>query len=725
MLHSGRVHGLSEAVSAVLRQPECLELVLVVNDGPSVAIEGLDGLPSVDPRLRIVDINYAAQVEVASAAPSFLHGTFFCILYDFDVILPGSLGRAVHALAAHPDWLMVCGDREESDPATGLIHHRLACPGLRGLQTSSWDRQIPFPAAVFRRSLAVMLGFINASRCQLWDYEFFNSAFIAFPRRIGYVPHLQTRTCLHHPSIDDENRSPHPVEPIASLRDALHLDLAMSPAQPLAEYLAGGFQMPYLLPVRLLQAEHPELLLDAPCLPLRPHHRLQQAEHQFRGIYPLLQASSPPASLVPFVERPFGVNLIGHAYEVFGIGEDIRMTASALQSAGVPCAVIYQPAANGSSCTERSLEPLLCSDPSGGPYAFNLVCMSAPSQARWLLQAGLDGLRERVTLTAWPWETQQWPNAWLSLFEVADELWPSSSFTAEALQAPAAAAALPLQVMPMAAEIRDPDRFCSPVARCSARARYELPANVVLFGYSFDLNSSAIRKNPIGALEAFQLAFPLPDLPASFGREINSHPLSNQVALMIKAFPPQAPSPEWDWLQLRAAEDSRVHLVVATLERDELLALFGSCDVFLSLHRSEGFGRGIAEALQLGLDVISTDYGGNVDFCTGPLAHPVRFQTVPIPRGAYPFADGHHWAEPDLEHAAALMQEVAARRRTLDLDPASAFADPSRSAEVLAAYRERFSYATAGMRYKARLEELWSQRHALATQLKWKVDTFI
>jgi len=284
---------------------------------------------------------------------------------------------------------------------------------------------------------------------------------------------------------------------------------------------------------------------------------------------------------------------------------------------------------------------------------------------------------------------------------------------------------LPLQVMPMAAEIRDPDRFCSPVARCSARARYELPANVVLFGYSFDLNSSAIRKNPIGALEAFQLAFPLPELPASFGLEINSHPLSNQVALMIKAFPPQAPSPEWDWLQLRAAEDSRVHLVVATLERDELLALFGCCDVFLSLHRSEGFGRGIAEALQLGLDVISTDYGGNVDFCTGPLAHPVRFQTVPIPRGAYPFADGHHWAEPDLEHAAALMQEVAARRRTLDLDPASAFADPSRSAEVLAAYRERFSYATAGMRYKARLEELWSQRHALATQLKWKVDTFI
>jgi glycosyltransferase involved in cell wall biosynthesis len=46
--------------------------------------------------------------------------------------------------------------------------------------------------------------------------------------------------------------------------------------------------------------------------------------------------------------------------------------------------------------------------------------------------------------------------------------------------------------------------------------------------------------------------------------------------------------------------------------------------VFLSLHRLEGFGRGMAEALQLGVDVIATAYGGNTDFCTGPLAHPLR-----------------------------------------------------------------------------------------------------
>jgi hypothetical protein len=263
------------------------------------------------------------------------------------------------------------------------------------------------------------------------------------------------------------------------------------------------------------------------------------------------------ASLTPFAQRPFGVNLIGHAFEVFGIGEDVRMAARALQAAGVPCCVIHHPAANGADCSDRSLEPLLCSDPAGGPYAFNLVCMAAPIQARWLRQVGCDPLRERYTMTSWPWETQRWPEAWQPLLLVADELWPSSTFTATALAAATAAVrdgravevGPPVQVMPMAAEIADPDRFCSAAARSAARARHGLPTEAVLFGYGFDLNSTAIRKNPMAALEAFQLAFPLPHLPATFGRDCTRHPLSENVALLIKTFPPRRFSAEWKWLQ--------------------------------------------------------------------------------------------------------------------------------------------------------------------------------
>ena len=121
----------------------------------------------------------------------------------------------------------------------------------------------------------------------------------------------------------------------------------------------------------------------------------------------------------------------------------------------------------------------------------------------------------------------------------------------------------------------------------------------------------------------------------------------------------------------------------------------------LSLHRVEGFGRGMAEALQLGVDVIATAYGGNTDFC----------------------ADGHVWGGPDLDHAAELMHQVAARRLAMANDHDAAAVDPSRDPSVLAAYRQRFSWAAAGARYRARLEDLWGQRRELAGRLKWRADT--
>ncbi len=208
----------------------------------------------------------------------------------------------------------------------------------------------------------------------------------------------------------------------------------------------------------------------------------------------------------------------------------------------------------------------------------------------------------------------------------------------------------------------------------------------------------------MGALGDFQLAFPLLHLPA----------------LLIKTFPPQGFSAEWHWLQARAAEDSRIVLIAESLPRHDLLPLYGCCDVFLSLHRSEGFGRGMAEALQLGLDVIATDFGANTDFRSGALAHPVRYRPAPIPRGAYPDADGHSWAEPDLEHAAELCREVAARRLALAADPRAA--DPSRDPAVLASYRERFSFAVVGGRYRVQLEQLWADREGVGARLRWRGD---
>ena len=116
----------------------------------------------------------------------------------------------------------------------------------------------------------------------------------------------------------------------------------------------------------------------------------------------------------------------------------------------------------------------------------------------------------------------------------------------------------------------------------------------------------------------------------------------------------------------------------------------------------------MAEALQLGVDVIATDFGGNTDFCTGQFSHPVRWRKAPIPRGSYPYADGHSWAEPDLDHAAELCREVAVRRLEISTDLKSL--NPSRNALVLNEYRNRFCFAEVGVRYRQRLKALWEDR---------------
>ena len=355
-------------------------------------------------------------------------------------------------------------------------------------------------------------------------------------------------------------------------------------------------------------------------------------------------------------QRPFGVNLIGHAFEVFGIGEDVRMAALALGSAGVPFCVVNVPAHNGAAASDRSLEAHSLAPGDLGPFRFNLVCLAAPSHGAWIAREGLAQQRGRTTIVAWPWETQTWPMAWQCLIPLADAFWPSSTFTAKALEPFSTPPNRPLQVLPMAVHIDQPEQFRIPKRRHITRERWGLQPEAKLVLFVFDVKSSLQRKNPWGAIQAFQQAFPQ-DSPTN-------------VQLVIKALRPGSANQAWEELQQQAAQDPRLKVIEADLERGDLLALMGACDVFLSLHRSEGFGRGIAEAGILGLQVVTSAWGGNVDFCQGENFHLVPCEPVQIEAGAYVQAEGHCWGEPDLTEAShQLLKAVNSARMPAKANP--------------------------------------------------------
>ena len=157
--------------------------------------------------------------------------------------------------------------------------------------------------------------------------------------------------------------------------------------------------------------------------------------------------------------------------------------------------------------------------------------------------------------------------------------------------------------------------------------------------------------------------------------------------------------PFWRDAGSRGENDARIAIMDKRLERDEVLGLNSVCDAFVSLHRSEGFGFNLAEAMLMGKPVIATNYSGSREFAREGTACVVDYQLVPVPESAYPFSQGQVWAEPDIEHAAVLMRRLA-------------YDDSYRENIARSGQRfvsENFNEAKIGARYAARLEDLKSK----------------
>jgi glycosyltransferase involved in cell wall biosynthesis len=132
------------------------------------------------------------------------------------------------------------------------------------------------------------------------------------------------------------------------------------------------------------------------------------------------------------------------------------------------------------------------------------------------------------------------------------------------------------------------------------------------------------------------------------------------------------------------------------MSRSEVLALIDACDCFVSLHRSEGFGRGPAEAMYLGKPVIATGYSGNTDFTRPDSSLLVDYTLVPVEKSEYVHGDGQVWADADVDHAARLMRRV--------LEGGSAVETiASRGKAVM---RNEFSNSAVGRNMERRLLEL-------------------
>jgi glycosyltransferase involved in cell wall biosynthesis len=363
---------------------------------------------------------------------------------------------------------------------------------------------------------------------------------------------------------------------------------------------------------------------------------------------------------------PLGVNLVGYLRAELGVAEVARQLISAFDTQEVPLLPIAIDAG-----TSRQQHPFGAVERFAHPYAINLLCVNADQTPQVAAMAGPDFFAGRSTIGLWWWEVSDFPDFFRAAFDVVDEIWAGSAFVADTLRA----------VSPKPV-VRIPMPVTLPADVAPARTRFGFAEDEVTFLYVFDYNSVVARKNPVGLVDAYRRAFP------EAGAE------DMQTRLVLKCINSERhPSAH---AQVLAAIAGREDVTVmddylSAADKDALLA---SCDCYVSLHRSEGFGLTCAEAMLLGKPVIATGYSGTADFMDAGHSLPVGWTMVPVGPANEPYPADGEWADPDLDQAAAHMRAVAADpelRRTLG-ERARAFV------------QREHSPAAAGAAMRARLE---------------------
>jgi glycosyltransferase involved in cell wall biosynthesis len=331
-------------------------------------------------------------------------------------------------------------------------------------------------------------------------------------------------------------------------------------------------------------------------------------------------------------KRPFGVNLMGYIHSEKGTGEAGRSNLRIVQAADLPFVVN-----NIVSPESQNVEKLSLPISGDNPYAINLITINA-DQLPVFARAHPPYLEGRYNIGFWAWELPEFPPMWASSFRYTDEIWVPSQFTRDAV---AAASNLPVHVVPHSI-----DPTLNGTLR-GDRKRFGMKPGTFVFLFFFDFHSIMERKNPLGLIEAYKKAF---------GSRID-------VELLIKTSHSGQYQKELAMLQ-KAASGTNVRLMDCVLSREEKHQLMLAADSYISLHRSEGFGLTLAEAMLCGKPVIATAYSGNMDFMTPETSFLIPAQVVTLDRNYGPYQAGCHWAQPDLNSAVDAMRQVVDNRET-------------------------------------------------------------
>lgn len=329
-----------------------------------------------------------------------------------------------------------------------------------------------------------------------------------------------------------------------------------------------------------------------------------------------------------------GINLIGFVSAGFGLGEAARSTIRGAKAVGIPLDVIdidfsgkVLSGWTHSETDKRFIHPVTL-------IHFN------PDMTRLLLVEPMKSiwLNSSYKIAYWFWETTQLPKHWIKAAELFDEIWVGSTFCMDVVSSQISK---PVTLVPL-------NIVSSPDDSELRKNKPAFPSGPYTFLTMMDCKSRLERKNPFGAIEAFNRAF-------------GKHPENGR--LVVKVINSQG-SIDYERLVKIALSQSGIVVLNQLMTRPQVNGLINAIDCMVSLHRSEGFGLPIAEAMALRKPVIATGWSANMDFMTEGNSFPVRYCMTRLKKNAPPYPKGTIWAEPDVDHTAEIMVRLVENPET-------------------------------------------------------------
>lgn len=322
-----------------------------------------------------------------------------------------------------------------------------------------------------------------------------------------------------------------------------------------------------------------------------------------------------------------GINLIGDIKAETGLGQSVRILASVMENENIPFCVIQVSSHEQLAHNDNTWNHKIMDKPE---YSINLIHINPETWTADYASLDKEILDYRYNIAFWLWELEEFPNRWVPCMQTVDEIWSPSEFVSNSIRKKTNK---PVITVPYAIKLQDKEYL--------NRDYFHLPNDKFLYLTMYDFISISERKNPRAVIKAYIKAFPIED---------------ENVGLIIKVN--HVDEKQLADLKVQLERYNNIYFITQNLTRLEVESLLNAADVLISLHRSEGFGLPVAEAMALGKPVIATNWSATTEFMDERSACLVNYELIKITKSIGPYEKGNYWAEVDIKHAAFYIRKL-------------------------------------------------------------------